>query len=69
MFVFKNELKEQLLDGRKVIYVAKKIGITRQQLDYILKGQVATRKVTAYCIVKSCNPDAEIEDYFYRKEK
>lgn len=69
MFVFKNELKEQLLDGRKVIYVAKKIGITRQQLDKIFKGETSTRKVTAYCIVKSCNPDAEIEDYFVRKEK
>lgn len=66
MFVFKTELKEQLLDGRKVIYVANKIGITRQQLDHILKGEVATRKVTAYCIVKSCNADAEIEDYFIR---
>lgn len=66
MFVFKTELKQQLLDGRKVIYVAKKIGITRQQLDHILKGEVTTRKVTAYCIVKSCNPDAEIEDYFIR---
>ena len=69
MFIFKTELKKELLDGRTTIYVANKVGITRQQLDYILKGKVATRKTTAYCLVKACNPDAEIEDYFIRKEK
>lgn len=66
MFEFKKELKKELLDGRTSIYVAKKIGITRQQLDNILNGKTTTGKTTAYCIVKSCNPDAEIEDYFVR---
>jgi hypothetical protein len=69
MFEFKRELKKELLDGRTSIYVANKIGITRQQLDSILNGRTTTRKLTAYCIVKACNSDAEIEDYFVRKEK
>jgi hypothetical protein len=69
MFEFKVELKEQLLDGRKIVYLANKIGLTRDRLMKILNGQQTTRKLTAYCIVKACNPDAEINDYFIRKEK
>lgn len=69
MYEFKVELKEQLLDGRKINYLANKIGMSRDRLVRILNGQVVTRKLTAYCIVKACNPDAEINDYFIRKEK
>ena len=69
MYQFKTELKEQLLDGRKINYLANKIGISRDRLIRILNGQVITRKLTAYCIVKACNSDAEINDYFIRKEK
>ena len=69
MYQFKIELKEQLLDGRKISYLCQKIGITRSKLTMILNGKDTTRKLTAYCIVKACNPDAEINDYFIRKEK
>lgn len=69
MYEFKVELKDQLLDGRKINYLCKKIGITRPYLTMILNGERSTRKLTAYCIVKACNEDAEINDYFIRKEK
>lgn len=69
MYEFKAELKEQLLDGRKINYLCQKIGISRSKLNMILNGKSTTRKLTAYCIVKACNEDAEINDYFIRKEK
>ena len=69
MYEFNKELKEQLLDGRKISYLAQKIGITRSRLTMILNGKTITKKLTAYCIVKSCDSEAEIEDYFIRKEK
>ena len=69
MWEFKTELKDELLDGRTMSSIAKKIGITRQGIECIMKAKNTTRKTTAYCIVKCCNPDAEVEDYFVRKEK
>lgn len=69
MYEFKLELKEQLLDGRTISYLANKIGITRGRLIRILNKQVVCKKLTAYCIVKACDKDAEINDYFIRKEK
>lgn len=69
MYLFRVELKDQLLDGRKIIYVANKIGITRSYLNQILNCERETTKLTAYCLVKACDKDAEIDDYFIRKEK
>ena len=69
MYEFKVELKDELLDGRKIVYLATKIGLNRDILMKILNGKQTTRKLTAYCIVKACNSDAEINDYFIRKEK
>lgn len=66
MYLFKVELKEKLLDGRKINYIAKKVGISREWLYNILNGVCTTTKTTAYCIVKSCGTDNEIEDYFDR---
>lgn len=68
MYEFKVELKDQLLDGRKITYVANKIGITRSYLNLILNGEKETTKLTAYCIVKACDKDSEIDDYFLRRE-
>jgi len=69
VYEFKVELKEELLDGRKINYMCKKIGISRYTLLGILNGKFTTRKLTAYCIVKAFDKDAEIDDYFTRKEK
>lgn len=45
------------------------IGITQPTMSNIINGKVACRKVVAYCITKYLNEDAEIEEYFIRKEK
>jgi plasmid maintenance system antidote protein VapI len=40
------------------------IGLTEASLSNILNRKVACRKVTAYCITKYINENAEIENYF-----
>lgn len=67
MYKIKEDLKDKLLDGRTISNLAKKIGVSRVHLSYILNGKLATTKTTAYVIVKSCDSEAEIEDYFYKK--
>lgn len=69
MYQFKTELKDQLLDGRTIVSMCNKIGISRVVLNNILNGKAVTRKLTAYCIVKASDKEAEIEDYFIRIEK
>lgn len=66
MYRFKKELKEDLLQGRKISYVAEEIGITLSHLSQILNGNYTTQKTTAYCIVKCCQQEKEITDYFER---
>lgn len=43
---------------------AEEIGITPETLSRILNGKVGTTKITAYCITKYYNRNAEINDYF-----
>ena len=40
------------------------IGLTEASLSNILNRKVTCRKVTAYCITKYINENAEIENYF-----
>lgn len=42
------------------------IGLTQPTLSNILNRKVACRKVTAYCITKYIDENANIEDYFDR---
>lgn len=42
------------------------IGITRAHLTNILNAKTLCSKVTAYCITKFLNNEAEIADYFER---
>lgn len=44
------------------------VGITQPTMSNIINGKVACRKVVAYSITKYLDQDAEIEDYFIRKE-
>lgn len=46
---------------------AEEIGITPETLSRILNGKIGTTKITAYCITKYYNKDAEINDYFIRE--
>jgi DNA-binding XRE family transcriptional regulator len=56
--------KPNLIFFYKNIEIANKIGISASTLSRILNGKQATQKTTAYCIVKTFNPEKEVEDYF-----
>ena len=47
--------------------VAKEIGIAPETLSRILNARVGTTKITAYCITKYYDKDAEILDYFVKE--
>ena len=49
--------------------VAEEIGLTKETLNTIIRQKKYCSKLTAYCITKFLNPEAEIEKYFIRKEK
>lgn len=66
MYLFMKEKKDELLDGRNIKYLSQKIGVARVTLTEILNGNRKTKKVTAFCIVKSCDANNEIEDYFIK---
>ena len=64
MYLFKVELKKQLLEGRKIKSVASEIGVTKEFLSRVFNRKRTCSKLTAYCIIKCLNSDAEIDDYF-----
>lgn len=66
MWWFKTELKEDLLQGRTIKYVSKQIEVSLSLFNRLLNGKIGTQKSTAFYIVKSCRPDKELEDYFYK---
>ena len=43
------------------------IGLTQPNLSNILNRKVTCRKVTAFCITKYLDENAEIEDYFTKE--
>lgn len=49
--------------------IAKIVGITEATMSRIVNGKQSTNKTTAYCIVKAIHSEAEIDEYFTRKEK
>ena len=67
MYMFNSAEKANILSGRTITYVAKKIGVTGPFLTSVLNGKRTCSKTVAYCIVKCLCQEAEIEDYFYRK--
>lgn len=67
MYLFKKELKKQLLQGRTIKYVASKIGITSAFLSSVLCGNRTCSKLTAYCITKYFGENYEVNDLFIRK--
>lgn len=64
MFYFKQGLSIKINQTE----ACKTIGLSNTSMSQILKGKVACRKVVAYCITKYIDENAEIEDYFTRKE-
>lgn len=67
MFEFEKDKKEELLKGRTITYIANEVGISKEFLTSILNGKRNCSKLVAYSIVKACNSDSEISDYFIQK--
>lgn len=69
MYRFKKEKYYELLDGRKEIWLAEKLGYSIQMLSYIFNNKRDCRKMVAYAIVKALHPECEIDDFFEYIEK
>lgn len=59
-----NKEKFALINQRAL---ARIVGMSFEAINRIINGKQVTSKTTAYCIVKSIHPEAEIEDYFEKK--
>lgn len=68
MYLFKTELKEEVLKGKKIRNIANNIGITEGYLYSIFNGKTKCSKLIAFCLTKILNNENEIEDFF-NKEK
>lgn len=60
MYYFKNEIDNIFNQSA----IARKVGITVETINRIFNRKQGCSKMTAYCIVKTINENAEILDYF-----
>ena len=51
------------------VQMAKVVGLNPDTLRRVINGKQECSKLVAYCITKFLNSEAEIEEYFIRKEK
>lgn len=63
-----NDRAKNLLMNFKFKWIAKTIGINSDTLSKMVKKDKPCMKLTAYCLTKLLNENAEIEDYFIRKD-
>lgn len=66
MYLFKNELKEEITKKFKIKYIADNVGISTVYLSNIFNGKVSIKKAIAYCITKTLDSNKEIDDFFTR---
>lgn len=69
MYLFKSEKKEKFLGGRKINWLARKIGVTYSYLVQVLNGKRTCSVVLASLLMVKLKPNEEIEKYFIKKEK
>ena len=67
MYILNDKAKELLMNF-KFKWVANTVGINPDTLSKMVKQGKPCMKLTAYCLTKLLNADAEIEDYFTRVE-
>ena len=60
--------KIKKIKSKKQIDIAREVGIAEATLSRIINQKQICSKITAYCITKVINSEAEIEDYFEKKE-
>lgn len=59
-----NKEKFALINQRAL---ARTVDMSFEAINRIINGKQLTSKTTAYCIVKSIHPEAEIDDYFEKE--
>lgn len=70
MYTFKSDLDiNSLVDGRTILYLSKKISFSREHLSKVLRGLESCNYKRANDIVKACQPDKKVEDYFIKVKK
>lgn len=57
-------IKRKIDFKRNQYKIAEELGIAPESLSRILNGRANTKKLTAYCIVKLYDKNAEITDFF-----
>ena len=58
------KIKKKIDFKRNQYKIAEQLGIAPESLSRILNGRANTKKLTAYCIVKLYDNEANLEDYF-----
>ena len=66
MYLFKDELKDEIIKKFKIKYIADNVGISTVYLSNILNSKVAIKKAIAYCITKTLDKEKEIDDFFIK---
>lgn len=70
MYKFNQELDiNDLLDGRKILYISKKISYNREFISKILRGKQTCSYERAEQLVKACQPNKKVSDYFIKVKK
>lgn len=62
-----NEIAKEKLVNYKQKSVAEKVGINPRTLSEMIKKDRTCPKITAYCLTKFLDSEAEIENYFIKK--
>ena len=66
MYIFKKKEAVKMFNKTQM---AKIVGLNPDTLRRVINGKQECSKLVAYCITKFLNSEAEIEEYFIRKEK
>ena len=70
MWFFKETEKAKVLQGRTITYLAEnKLFITKEYLSQILRGTRGCSRLLAHNITNCISFSANVNDYFYKKEK
>lgn len=65
MYEFRDDVELNINKAK----AGREIGVTRSHLTNILNRKKLCPKVLAFCITKYLNANAEIQEYFIRKDK
>lgn len=64
MYHFKKDMLEKLLNDNTVVWLSKQLDYTAPMLYNIFNNNIDCRKVIAIAIVKTMNPEYEVDDFF-----